>query len=79
MRESHLIHPHRRIGGASALFAAGATPESIKALGRWRSGAYLLYLRCSAEAAQNLQTGMCSVHVHALEAQYDDYDLCDLL
>ena len=56
-----------------ALFAAGASPEDIKALGRWWSGAYLLYLRCSAEAAQRLQSRMCSARVTALEAQYDDH------
>ena len=62
-----------RIGGTSALFAAGASPESIKALGRWWSGAYMLYLRSSAQAAQRLQQAMCSSHVHALEAQIDDH------
>ena len=36
---------HDRIGGASALFAVGCSPENIKAMGRWWSGAYLLYIR----------------------------------
>jgi hypothetical protein len=62
-----------RIGGASALFAAGATPESIKALGRWWSDAYLLYIRSSQQSAERLLASACSVPVASLEAQYDDH------
>jgi len=36
-----------RIGGASALLAAGATPEVIKAMGRWSSDIYRLYTRAN--------------------------------
>ena len=69
----------RRIGGTSALFAAGATPECIRALGRWWSGAYLLYIRSSAQSAQRLLSAMCSSHVHALEAMLDDQSPLDEL
>ena len=54
------------------MFAAGATPDSIRALGRWWSGAYLLYIRASAQSAQSMLSAMCSAPVHALEAQLDD-------
>ena len=43
-----------RIGGASALFNQGVSPEFIKAIGRWWSGAYLLYIRQMQGMAQKL-------------------------
>ena len=51
---------HRRIGGASALFAVGCSPENIKAMGRWWSGAYLLYIRQLQGSARSLMVAACS-------------------
>ena len=51
---------HRRIGGASALFAVGCSPEYIKAIGRWWSGAYLLYIRQLQGSARSLMVAACS-------------------
>ena len=40
------VKPHCfRIGGATALFAAGATAEEIQAMGRWFAGVYRIYFR----------------------------------
>ena len=49
-----------RIGGASALFAVGCDPATIKAMGRWWSGAYLLYIRSLQGNAQSLMVKACS-------------------
>ena len=41
-----LIKPHSfRIGGATALMAAGRTQQDIKNMGRWASDVYLIYSR----------------------------------
>ena len=38
-----------RIGGASALFAAGANETVIRTMGRWSSDLYRLYVRACFE------------------------------
>ena len=38
-----------RIGGATALFAAGADPTVIRTMGRWSSDCYRLYVRACFE------------------------------
>ena len=38
-----------RIGGATAMFAAGATPTVIRTMGRWSSDCYRLYVRACYE------------------------------
>ena len=48
------------MGGASALFAVGCSPETIKAMGRWWSGAYLLYIRAMQGNARSLMVAACS-------------------
>ena len=55
-----LLARHGRIGGASALFAVGCSPETIKAMGRWWSGAYLLYIRAMQGNARSLMVAACS-------------------
>lgn len=42
------LHSYR-IGGATALFAAGATPMIIRTMGRWSSDCYRLYVRACFE------------------------------
>ena len=61
-----------RIGGATALFAQGVSPELIKAIGRWWSGAYLLYIRQMQGNAQKLMVDACSCACEYIEDTPDD-------
>ena len=61
-----------RIGGASALFSQGVSPEFVKALGRWWSGAYLLYIRQMQGNAQKLMVQACSAPCEYVEQTPDD-------
>ena len=63
-----------RIGGASALFSQGVSPEHIKAIGRWWSGAYLLYIRQMQGNAQELMVRACSQPCRYMDATPDDND-----
>ena len=45
LRPEHFGAHSLRIGGATALFAAGADPNIIRTMGRWSSDCYLLYVR----------------------------------
>jgi len=57
----HLSSHSLRCGGASALFAAGASPLLIQQLGRWVSDAYLGHCFLSAAATEGLSTLMAMV------------------
>jgi integrase len=46
-----------RAGGATDLFAGGADPRTIKLAGRWKSEAYLLYLRDHPEDSARTISG----------------------
>ena len=70
-RRRGCIYAHR-IGGATALFAQGVHPEFIKAIGRWWSGAYLLYIRQMQGNAQKLMVEACSRECEYLEETPDD-------
>ena len=61
-----------RIGGATALFNQGISPEFIKAIGRWWSGAYLLYIRAMQGNAQRIMVEACSHDCEYLEHTPDD-------
>ena len=61
-----------RIGGASALFNQGVSPEFVKAIGRWWSGAYLLYIRQMQGQAQKMMVAACSQPCEYLEQTPDD-------
>ena len=63
-----------RIGGATALFNQGISPEFIKAIGRWWSGAYLLYIRQMQGNAQRAMVQACSQSCEYLENTPDDND-----
>ena len=53
------VMPHSfRIGGATALFAAGVTAEEIKTMGRWSSDVYRIYCRLSKERLLRLSHRM---------------------
>ena len=65
-----------RIGGATALFAAGATPLTIRMMGRWSSDGYRLYVRACYEQtlAWTARCGSTQVHDFAGEfGQEADY------
>ena len=53
-----------RIGGATALFAAGADPTIIRTMGRWSSDCYRLYVRACFEQtlAWTVKAGSQRVH-----------------
>ena len=70
--EAFTICKFLRIGGASALFNQGVSPEFIKAIGRWWSGAYLLYIRAMQGNAQKLMVKACSQACEYLEGTPDD-------
>jgi hypothetical protein len=55
----NLVKPHSfRIGGATALFAAGVTAEEIQTMGRWSSDVYKIYCRLSKERLLELSSRM---------------------
>ena len=63
-----------RIGGATALAAMGASPEVIKAHGRWRSDAYLRYVRERQAECIQYREGICSFDVDDIEADHLDFE-----
>ena len=65
-----------RIGGATALFAAGANPTVIRTMGRWSSDLYRLYVRASFEeaVAWSRKAGSTSVHEVAGVKDFDEVD-----
>lgn len=65
-----------RIGGATALFAAGADPHVIRTMGRWSSDLYQLYVRASFEQtiAWSAKAGSASVHDLAGVKDFDEVD-----
>lgn len=67
-----------RIGGASALFNQGVSPEFIKAMGRWWSGAYLLYIRKMQGNAQQVMVKACSQPCEYIDQTPDDMGPEDL-
>ena len=62
-----------RIGGATALFAAGADPIHIRTMGRWSSDCYRLYVRACFEQtmAWTRKLGSQLVHLHDVQGTYE--------
>ena len=66
-----------RAGGASALARGGAPPWQIQAIGRWKSDAYLLYIRNSSfgkwttDAARMLTSEATDEYVFDAETVFD--------
>ena len=56
-----------RIGGATAALAAGLSPATIRAAGRWSSDIYLIYCRISKESAASIATCIGSTSFEDLE------------
>ena len=63
-----------RIGGATALFAAGATPVVIRTMGRWSSDIYRLYVRASFEANLKWSRVAASTAFAEVDATFEEVD-----
>ena len=60
-----------RIGGATALFAAGADPIHIRTMGRWSSDCYRLYVRSCFEQTIAWTAKIGSQSVHDVQGTYE--------
>ena len=56
-----------RVGGASALAAAGLPEYLIKEMGSWRSNAFLTYLRTCLQTFSDAQDVMCNSNKFSLQ------------
>ena len=63
-----------RIGGATALFAAGADPIVIRTMGRWSSDCYRLYVRACFEATQEWTVKAGTQDVTDIAGEFDEVD-----
>ena len=63
-----------RIGGATALFAAGASPTVIRTMGRWSSDCYRLYVRASYESTLHWSKMCRSTKVSDIAQDYEEVD-----
>ena len=63
-----------RIGGATALFAAGANDTVIKTMGRWSSDIHRLYVRACYEACCAWTAKAGSQQVNDLDGEFDEVD-----
>ena len=60
-----------RIGGASAALAANVSEAVIRAMGRWDSDVYELYLRGSLSCARQMGSVIASTSYEDFEAMFD--------
>ena len=66
-----------RIGGATAMAWLQAPPAAIQACGRWRSDAYLVYLReCRAQAISYVER-IASADPDDFQSDFVDIDVHD--
>ena len=63
-----------RIGGATALFAAGADETTIRTMGRWSSDCYRLYVRACFESTLKWSRLAGSAQVSDLAGEFDEVD-----
>ena len=63
-----------RIGGATALFAAGADPMIIRTMGRWSSDCYRLYVRACFEQTMQWTVTAGSTRVSDVAGEFDEVD-----
>ena len=63
-----------RIGGATALFTAGATETVIRTMGRWSSDIYRLYVRACFEQCRAWTRRAASTTVSDLSGEFDEVD-----
>lgn len=68
-----------RIGGATALFAQGATPMVIRTMGRWSSDCYRLYVRACYQSSLSWTAAAGSAEVEDIEGPFAyEYSDCDI-
>ena len=60
-----------RIGGASAALAANVSEATIRAMGRWDSDVYEMYLRASTVGARRAGTVIASTAFEDFEGMFD--------
>ena len=63
-----------RIGGATALFAAGADPTIIRTMGRWSSDCYRLYVRACFGQTLECSRRCGSQMVSDVAAEFEEVD-----
>ena len=63
-----------RIGGATALFVAGADETVIRTMGRWSSDCYRLYVRACFESTLRWSRAAGSTAVTDVAGEYDEVD-----
>ena len=63
-----------RIGGATALFAAGASPLDIRTMGRWDSDIYLIYVRGDVRRAAKCALDIGRQKVQPYHDVFDDIE-----
>jgi hypothetical protein len=63
-----------RIGGATALFAAGASETVIRTMGRWSSDIHRLYVRACFEQCCEWTRRAGSTIVSDLAGEFDEVD-----
>ena len=63
-----------RIGGATALFAAGANETVIRTMGRWSSDMHRLYVRACFEQCVDWTKKAGSTKVSDLSGTFDEVD-----
>ena len=65
-----------RIGGATALLAAGIQPASIQVMGRWDSDVYQVYCRWSSATARRMGQAVASTTYDDFEGEFTHEELC---
>jgi hypothetical protein len=63
-----------RIGGATALFQAGADPLVIRTMGRWSSDCYRLYVRACFASTLDWSKRCGSQHVDDVAGEFEEVD-----
>ena len=63
-----------RIGGATALFAAGANETVIRTMGRWSSDLHRLYVRACFEQCCEWTRKAGSTQVSDVAGEFDEVD-----
>jgi integrase len=71
---SHFGTHSLRIGGATALFAAGADETVIRTMGRWSSDCYRLYVRACFEKTLKWSRLAGSTKVTDVAGEFDEVD-----
>lgn len=63
-----------RIGGATAMFAAGCSALDIRTMGRWSSDIYLIYVHSDRARAAEVTRRLASTTVKPTEDPFDEVD-----